>query len=152
MSTLETAFTEEGLTIRFVDDVPLNIVDGCWIDYRFRHIYTGNFVSDTISIGTEARDGTLTANRNVSIGSASVPNDVVHNMGSNIDGGFYLSGENQGLKEIDLHRVIEDESFQLELLNGGAPLPSGTTGDAWIGANGLTAALLSLRGGAVLSL
>lgn len=151
VTTLEVDIAKElGLieNIRRVDDVNLNIVDGCWIDYRFSHWYTGNFVSDTISIGTVTRDGGLTWERNVPTGSGTVPNDVVH-MGRKIDGSLYLYSENQGTAEIGIHRVIEsdddDGTFQLQV-KVGAPIPSGETGEGWAGANGLAATTLSEMG------
>ena len=125
-----------------VDEVNAGQIDLCWIDYRFLHFYTGNFLSDSVTIGTVQRNGTLTIERNAPVGRGTVPNDVVH-MGRKIDGSFYLYTENQGTAEVGVHRVIENESFQLQV-KVGAPYPDGVTaGNAWIGSHGLAATLLS---------
>merc|ERR1719310_2206735 len=51
--------SETSLAISKVDEVVINAVDACWIEYRFGHWYTGNFIDDTISIGTATRSGKL---------------------------------------------------------------------------------------------
>ena len=140
--SLETEFQPDGsLTIQYVDDVALNTVDGCWIDYRFSHWYTGNFLSDSISIGTVQRNGTLAWERNVPIGTGTIPNAVEH-MGRKEDGSFYLYSENQGKWEVGVHRVVEHKSFQL-VTETSAPMPTGETGLDWRGAMGLATTLLS---------
>jgi len=143
VSTLESKFASDGsIQLESVDEVNLNTVDGCWIDYRFLHWYTGNFLSDSISIGTVQRNGTLTWERNVPIGDGTIPNDVAH-MGRKSDGSFYLYSENQGHWEIGVHRVVENESsFQLQV-RPSAPLPTGETGLSWAGAMGIATTLLS---------
>jgi len=132
---------DSSIILSKVDEINAGQADLCWIDYRFSHFYTGNFLSDSVTIGTVTRDGELTVERNSPIGRGTVPNDVVH-MGRKIDGSFYLYTENQGSAEVGVNRVIENESFQLEV-KAGAPYPSGVTGDAWIGSHGLAATLLS---------
>lgn len=141
--TLETDFDTDGsIVIVKADEVNAGQIDLCWIDYRFLHFYTGNFLSDSITIGTVQRDGTLSIERNAPVGRGTVPNDVVH-MGRKIDGSFFIYTENQGTAEVGVHRVIENESFQLEVMVG-APYPDGVTaGNAWIGSHGIAATLLS---------
>ena len=129
------------ITLSIADDLAANQGDLCWIDYRFGHYYTGNFFSDSVTIGTVSRDGKLTVERNSPIGRGTTPNDICH-MGRKINGDFYLYSENQGTAEVGVHRVIENDSFQLSVMDG-APYPSGITGDAWIGSHGLAATLLS---------
>jgi len=140
-SLLSDIDADSSIALSKVDEVNAGQVDLCWIDYRFSHFYTGNFLSDSVTIGTVTRGGELTVERNSPIGKGTVPNDVVH-MGRKIDGTFYLYTENQGTAEVGVNRVIENESFQLEVMIG-APYPSGVTGDAWIGSHGIAATLLS---------
>jgi len=142
VSTLESSISEDGeISLRAIDEVSIYAFDACWIDYRFSHFYTGNFISDTVSIGTVQRDGTLTFERNVPVGQDTLPLDVAH-MGRKYDESFYIYTENQGTNEIGVHRVIENDSFGLQVQNG-APLPSGDFGLSWQGAQGLAATLLS---------
>ncbi|KAL3937830.1 MAG: hypothetical protein SGBAC_007142 [Bacillariaceae sp.] len=134
--------TDSSVVLSKVDEVNADQIDLCWVDYRFGHFYTGNFLSDSVTIGTVSREGQLSVERSSPIGRGTIPNDIAH-MGRKIDGGFYLYTENQGSAEVGVHRVIENTpSFQLEVMIG-APYPAGVTGDAWIGSHGLAATLLS---------
>ena len=142
---------ETTLAISKVDEVVINAVDGCWIEYRFAHWYTGNFIDDTISIGTVTRSGELEALRTTPIGSGTVPTDVV-NMGTKLDGSFYLYSENQGTVEIGIHEVLEYGTIPEAPFDGGftlqtkpsAALPSGAAlNSTWRGAMGIAATTLS---------
>jgi hypothetical protein len=144
-STVQTILSEhdaEGnIVLSKVDEINADQVDLCWLDYRFGHWYTGNFFSDSVTIGTVSREGVLSLERNSPIGRGTIPNNVAH-MGRKIDGSFFLYTENQGTAEVGVNRVIENESFQLEVMVG-APYPDGITGDAWQGAHGIATTLLS---------
>ncbi len=139
------------LSIAKVDEVPIEAVDGCWIEYRFAHWYTGNFISDSISIGTVTRSGELEFLRTSPIGDRSVPNDVVQ-MGTKLDGSFYLYTENQGSVSIGIHEVLEYGTIPKAPFDGGftlhtkasAALPAGIAlGKSWRGAMGIAATTLS---------
>ncbi len=139
------------LAISKVDDVAINAVDGCWIEYRFGHWYTGNFIDDTISIGTVSRSGQLEALRTSPIGAGTVPTDVVQ-MGIKLDGSFYLYSENQGTVNIGVHEVLEYGTIPKAPFDGGftlhtkpsAALPSGAgLNSTWRGAMGIAATTLS---------
>jgi len=82
-----------------VDEINADQVDLCWLDYRFGHWYTGNFFSDSVTIGTVSRDGILSLERNSPIGRGTIPNNVAH-MGRKIDGSFFLYTENQELLKL----------------------------------------------------
>lgn len=139
------------LAISKIDEVPIEVVDGCWIEYRFAHWYTGNFVSDSISIGTVSRSGELEFLRTSPIGDGTVPADVVQ-MGTKHDGSFYLYTENQGTVNIGIHEVLEygttpkapfDGGFTLQTKSSAA-LPAGIAlNSSWRGAMGIAATTLS---------
>lgn len=141
------------LAIAKVDEVPIEAVDGCWIEYRFAHWYTGNFISDSVSIGTVTRSGELEFLRTSPIGDGTIPNDIVQ-MGTKLDGSFYLYTENQGSVSIGVHEVLEYGTIPKAPFDGGftlntkasAALPTGTvlgiTG-TWRGAMGIAATTLS---------
>ena len=139
------------LAISKIDEVPIEVVDGCWIEYRFAHWYTGNFVSDSISIGTVTRSGELEFLRTSPIGDGTVPADVVQ-MGTKLDGSFFLYTENQGTVSIGIHEVFEygttpkapfDGGFTLQTKSSAA-LPAGTAlNSSWRGAMGIAATTLS---------
>ena len=139
------------LAIAKVDEVPIEAVDGCWIEYRFAHWYTGNFISDSVSIGTVTRSGELEFLRTSPIGDGTIPNDVVQ-MGTKLDGSFYLYTENQGSVSIGVHEVLEHGAIPEAPFDGGftlhtkasAALPAGTAlGISWRGAMGIAATTLS---------
>lgn len=140
-SVLSKPNAQGGLILSKVDEINADQVDLCWLDYRFGHWYTGNFFSDSVTIGTITREGILSLERNAPIGRGTIPNNVAH-MGRKINGSFYLYTENQGTAEVGVNRVIENDSFQLEVMVG-APYPDGITGDAWKGAHGIATTLLS---------
>lgn len=148
-STSERNTTD--LTIAKVDQVPIEVVDGCWIEYRFAHWYTGNFVSDSISIGAVTRSGELEFLRTSPTGDGTIPADVVQ-MGTKLDGSFYLYTENQGTISIGIHEVLEygttpkapfDGGFTLQTKSSAA-LPAGIAlNSSWRGAMGIAATTLS---------
>ena len=139
------------LAIAKVDDVPIEAIDGCWIEYRFAHWYTGNFISDSVSIGTVTRSGEMEFLRTTPIGDGTIPHDVVQ-MGTKLDGSFYLYTENQGSVSIGVHEVLEYGTTPKAPFDGGftlhtkasAALPAGTALDtSWRGAMGVAATTLS---------
>lgn len=143
--------TSTELAISKVDEVNINAVAGCWIEYRFAHWYTGNFVDDTISIGSVTRSGELEFVRTVPIGAGTLPGDVVQ-MGTKLDGSFYLYTENHGTDDIGIHEVLEHGHIPQAPFDGGftlqtkasAPLPTGALLDrSWQGATGIAATTLS---------
>lgn len=147
----ENGTSTTDLSISKVDEVPINAIDGCWIEYRFAHWYTGNFISDSISIGTVSRSGELEFLRTSPIGDGTVPNDLVQ-MGTKVDGSFYLYTENQGTVEIGVHEVLEYGTVPKAPFDGGftlqtkqsAALPSGIAlNSTWRGAMGIAATTLS---------
>ena len=148
-STSESNATD--LSIVKIDEVPIEVVDGCWIEYRFAHWYTGNFVSDSISIGTVTRSGELEFLRTSPTGDGTIPADVFQ-MGTKLDGSFYLYTENQGTVSIGIHEVLEygttpkapfDGGFTLQTKSSAA-LPAGTAlNSSWRGAMGIAATTLS---------
>jgi len=139
------------LAIAKVDEVPIEAVDGCWIEYRFAHWYTGNFISDSVSIGTVTRSGDLEFLRTSPIGDGAAPTDVVQ-MGTKHDGSFYLYTENQGSVSIGIHEVLEYGTVPKAPFDGGftlqtkasAALPAGIAlNSTWRGAMGIAATTLS---------
>ena len=138
------------VSLSIVQDAPLNVIDGCWVEYRANHIYTGNFFSDSITVAAVTNEGAIEVERTVPIGIDTVPNDVV-TTGPKLDGSVYLYSENQGLGdtklqslgEIGVHRVLTDGRVQVL---PGAPIPSGLTPDAWVGNNGIAATSVSEQG------
>jgi hypothetical protein len=152
--SLITDVNDEGeiSTLEKVDEVFVEAVDACWIDYSRLHWFTGNFIDDSISIGTVQRDGTLTWERTVPIGRGQIANNIMH-MGLKIDGSLYIYTENQGSATIGVNHAIEYDGFnpstQLQIQTS-APYPDGITNDpvtgepnAWNGAMGLATTLLS---------
>lgn len=148
-STSENNTTQ--LDIAKIDEVPLDVVDGCWIEYRFAHWFTGNFVSDSISIGTVTRSGELEFVRTSPTGDGTIPADIVQ-MGTKLDGSFYLYTENQGDISIGIHEVLEYGTIPKAPFDGGftlqtkpsAALPAGTAlNSSWRGAMGIAVTTLS---------
>ena len=122
-----------------VDEVKLNAIDGCWIDYRNDYLYTGNFFSDSMSILKTVEDGTLDVLRTVPIGKDTVVVDIV-TMGPKLDGSRYLYSENQGRRAVGVQQILP--GGKLKVLPETAT-PTGPTPDAWNGAMGLAATTLS---------
>jgi hypothetical protein len=138
VTSIQVNLSDEKST-SIVQDIPLNVIDGCWIDYRNDYLYTGNFFSDSITVLETDNRGSLTVKRTVPIGENAIPNDVV-TMGPKLDGSVYLYSENQGTMSIGVHKVINQEYVQVL---PDVPVPSGRTPDAWHGNNGLAVTVLS---------
>ena len=148
-STSENNTTQ--LAIAKIDEVPIEAVDGCWIEYRFAHWFTGNSASESISIGTVTRSGELEFLRNSPTGDGTLPADIVQ-MGTKLDGSFYLYAENQGDISIGIHEVLEYGTIPKAPFDGGftlqtkpsAALPAGSAlNSTWRGAMGIAATTLS---------
>ena len=134
-----TAPNDGDVTMSQVDEVKLNAIDGCWIDYRSGYLYTGNFFSDSVSILETATDGKLDVLRTVPLGKNTVVVDIV-TMGPKLDGSRYLYSENQGRRAVGVQQILPEG--KLKVLPEAAT-PTGPTPDAWNGAMGLAATTLS---------
>lgn len=132
------------IDLSIVQDESLNVIDGCWIEYRDDRIYTANFLSDSLTVAIVLEDGSIEVERTVPIGIETIPTNLASSGPKIKDGMVYLYSENGGrgtrLGEIGVHRILEEGLVQVL---GGAPLPSGRTGEAWAGHNGIAATALS---------
>lgn len=148
ITTIATKVNNDGLPtidLSIIQDEPLNVIDGCWIEYRDDRVYTANFASDSLSVATVLADGSIEVERTVPIGIDTIPTNLASSGPKIKDGTVYLYSENGGrgirLGEVGVHRLLEEEGLVQVL--GGAPLPSGRTDEAWAGHNGIAATVLS---------
>lgn len=140
--------TGDSVSLSIVDDAPLDVIDGCWIEYRDDRMYTANFFSDSITVSTVLEDGSIEVERTVPIGIDTIPNDLTTAGPKVKDGAVFMYSENQGrgaffLGDIGVHKLLTDGDDGLVQVLQGAPLPSGSTEDAWAGNNGLTSTTIS---------
>jgi len=135
--------TNGSVILEEVEEEDLNVVDGCWIEYRNGRVYTGNFISDSITVATVDSDGKVQLERTVPVGIDTIVNDLI-TTGPKIDGSIFLYTENQGigaeqkLGEIGIHSLLDDGLVQV---HPATPIPSGVGG--WVGSNGLAATTIS---------
>jgi len=139
----EFSTSDNTVALEEIEEEDLNVIDGCWIEYRNGRVYTGNFISDSITVATVDSDGEMELERTVPVGIDTIVNDLI-TTGPKIDGSIYLYTENQGvgveqkLGEIGIHQLLDDGLIKVNLP---APIPSGAGG--WVGSNGLAATSIS---------
>jgi hypothetical protein len=126
--SIATNVAPNGLTafLSLVDDVALDVIDGCWIEYRDNRMYTANFFSDSITVSTVLEDGYIAIERTVPIGIDTIPNDLTTTGPKVEDGANYLYSKNQGsgafLGNIGVHKLLTEDGDGLIQVLQGTPL------------------------------